>query len=110
VTGQERRDDVAQFMVKISFDGTRTTCEPKRLAVKPGDVVQWTSDDGSLAVDFGADVPFTSTQTWTAARGAATAKAIVKSDIPRGQEFQPTLEIDGAAVVYTQGVIVRDSP
>lgn len=101
---------MTQFMVKISFDGTQTTCDPARLPVKPGDVVQWTCNDGSLAVDFGADAPFTSTQTWKAGRGAATPKAIVKSDIPRGQEFQPTLEIDGTAVVYTQGVIVRDSP
>lgn len=98
---------MTKFVVTVTVDKGKTTCNPVSVIVDPGDSVRWTCEDGDLAVEF-KNSPFTSTQIWTAARDQLTPVAIVKPNLPHGTRFQPTISILEKEVAESLGdLIVR---
>jgi len=97
-----------QVVVTVTAEKGRTICDPARVDVGSGDTVQWTCAEGELAVDFGEQTPFTSTQVWRADRGQMTPVAVVNPGAPTGTVFRPAISIDGAVVAKSLGdLIVR---
>ena len=97
-----------RFLITVASQKGQTICNPPRVEIGPGDIVQWICQDADLALDFGNDTPFTSTEVWRAPRGQKTREAIVKPGQASGTIFQPTISLDGTMVAKSLGdFIVR---